>query len=353
MTMSIPQLTSPEATVRAVRDRLLTRVEGRIRQVIHEERTRWGAVDARGQVPVDAIAALLEAGGKRIRPAFCLTGFLAAGGDPEDELIVDAATGLEFLHAFALIHDDIMDNSPLRRGATTAHVRHTGEHAARGWCGEARRYGESVAILAGDLAHSYASRLVAALPPTARTEWESLVAEMIIGQFLDIAVAAESVIDTDLTRWIAMGKSGRYTIYGPLVLGASVAGRPGLTAALQEYGTALGEAFQLRDDLIDAYGDVRAAGKPTGHDLDQHKMTLLLVLAAARDARVQAMIAEGDWDAVRLHALLDECEVRTEVERRIDELVGAARSAIQHADIPAQWRAELSAMAVSVAYRDR
>ncbi|HEX5543521.1 MAG TPA: polyprenyl synthetase family protein [Micromonospora sp.] len=337
----------------AMRDRLLARIEECVLRILSEEQARWEAVDPRGRVPVDAIAELIEAGGKRLRPAFCVTGFLAAGGDPDDPTIVDAAAGLEFLHAFALIHDDVMDHSSLRRGMPTVHVRHTGEHTARGWRGESRRYGESVAILAGDLAYSYADRLLAAVPPAAREVWSSLTSETIIGQFLDIAVAAESVVDPELSRWIAVGKSGRYSIHRPLVLGAAIAGRTDLGSAFQEYGTTLGEAFQLRDDLIDAYGDTDAAGKPTGHDLKQHKMTLLLALAAGRDERVRDMITTGEWDSRALHSLLDECGVRDEVEQRIDELVEAARAAITHTEIDPQWQDELRAMALQVAYRDR
>jgi geranylgeranyl diphosphate synthase type I len=336
-----------------MRDQMLHRVEGRIQRLLADESARWAAVDARGRVPVAAVSALVHAGGKRLRPAFCLTGFLAAGGDPGDERAVDAAAALEFLHAFALIHDDVMDDSQVRRGVPTVHTRHTDEHLAHGWRGEARRYGESVAILTGDLAYSYADRLVTRLPADAREIWTDLATEMIIGQFFDIAVAAESNLDPDLCRWIAVGKSGAYSIHRPLVLGAAVAGRADLGPAFRDYGTALGEAFQLRDDLIDAYGDAHAAGKPTGHDLKQHKMTLLLVRATQKDPRIHAMVTGGEWDGDALRALLDDCGVRADIERRIDDLVAAARAALAGIDTPLAWRDELTAMAIKVAYRDR
>jgi geranylgeranyl diphosphate synthase type I len=150
-----------------------------------------------------------------------------------------------------------------------------------------------------------------------------------------------------------VGKSGAYSIYRPLVLGAAVAGRTDLGPAFHDYGIALGEAFQLRDDLIDAYGDADVAGKPTGHDLQQHKMTMLLVLAARKDPRIAAAVAAEEWDDAELRALLDECDVRADVERRIDALVATARAAVDGIDVPAAWCAELSAMALQVAYRDR
>jgi len=352
MTTLSPGLDAPVAATE-LRGRMLHRVEERIHGVLAEESARWSAVNLRGRVPVDAVRALVEAGGKRLRPAFCLTGFLAAGGDPAEQLAVDAAAGLEFLHAFALIHDDVMDDSRLRRGAPTVHTRHSDEHEAQGWRGEARRFGESVAILTGDLSYSYAERLTGGLPPNARQVWTSLITEMIIGQFLDITVAAESTVDPELSRWIAVGKSGAYSIHRPLVLGAAIAGRDDLGPAFQEYGTALGEAFQLRDDLIDAYGDADAAGKPTGHDLEQHKMTLLLALAAESDEQVRTMVSGGTWDSVKLRTRLDECGVRDGMEARIGRLVDAAREAVSRIAVPTMWRDELVEMAIQVAYRDR
>lgn len=355
-TTPVPDLTA-QATVRETRGRMLVRVEERMRGFIAAERERWCELDPRGAVLVEAIAALLQAGGKRLRPAFCLSGFLAAGGDPTDGQVVEAAAALEFLHAFALLHDDVLDNSPLRRGEPTAHVRFTAEHEANRWHGEPRRYGEGVAILAGDLAHVYADRLVADLPAAAGPIWSRLRTEMIIGQLLDVAVAAELSADVRRARWIAVCKSGRYSIQRPLELGAAVAGRDGeLTPAFEEYGHALGEAFQLRDDLIDAFGDTDATGKPVGLDFEQHKTTLLLCLAVQRNERVRELVSdvrEKSWDAAALRAVLTEIGVRAEIEQRIDNLVETARQAIEGAPIDVVWQRELADMAIQVAHRDR
>lgn len=350
MTTSTVPAAAPTST--GARDRMLAEVERRMEDLVTAERARWCAVDPRAELPIGVVADLLGSGGKRIRPVFCLTGYLAVGGDPGDPGAVDAAAALELLQAFALLHDDVLDDSMLRRGAPTAHVRWAAEHERRGWRGETRRFGEGMSTLGGDLAFAWADVLAARLPPAARAVWDELRVEMIIGQSLDIAVAAEQVADPRLARWIALCKSGHYTVHRPLLLGATVAGRPELTGAFEEYGLAVGEAFQLRDDLIDAFGDGRASGKPAGLDFDGHKMTLLLALVMERDARVRELVT-GDWDAAALRELIITAGVRAEVEQHIDELVATARRAIAVAPLPGVWRDELAELAGRVAYRDR
>lgn len=336
------------------RDALLSRVEERLHGLLAAETSRWSAVDPRMAVPVQAVTALIRAGGKRLRPAFCLNGFLSADGDmAREQVAVDAAAALEFLHAFALLHDDVLDDSPLRRGEPTAHERHAAAHRAAGWAGEPRRFGEGVATLAGDLAHIYADQLVSALSPAARQIWHELRTEIIIGQYLDIRVAAERIADPELSRWIAVCKSGRYTVHRPLTLGAAIAGRLDLAPAFTRYGAALGEAFQLRDDLIDAFGDSAVSGKPTGLDFAQQKMTLLVALAMQRDATNSRLLVGQNADGGTLAQIITDLDVRGEVERRIDHLVEQAQTAIAAAPLDAEWRDELARVAVHVAYRTK
>ena len=347
--------THPATTAPArARDALLSRVEERLRELFATETSRWSAVDPRAVVPVEVVAALVGAGGKRLRPAFCLNGFLAAGGDPAWEPVaVDAAAALEVLHAFALLHDDVLDDSPLRRGEPTAHQRHEAAHRAAGWAGEPRRFGEGVAALAGDLAHIYADRLASALSPAAREIWHELRTEIAVGQYLDIRVAAERIADPELSRWIAVCKSGRYTVHRPLTLGAAIADRLDLAPAFERYGSALGEAFQLRDDLIDAFGDSALSGKPTGLDFTQQKMTLLVALAMPRDDRVSRLLAGQSAGGATLAQVITDLDVRGEVERRIDHLVQRAQAAIAAAPLGPGWRDELARVAVQVAYRQK
>ncbi|MFL6056975.1 MAG: polyprenyl synthetase family protein [Actinoallomurus sp.] len=333
--------------------RLLDRVDSRLCDFLTAERELRTRVDARAATPIDALTELIDSGGKRIRPSFCIAGYLAAGGDPASESVIAAASALEMLHTCALIHDDVMDASPRRRGLPTVHAKHSAEHAGNGWHGEPRRYGESVAILAGDLALIYADQIMSDASPALNRVWAELRSELIIGQFMDVVAAAEFSVDPELSRWIAIAKSGRYTIHRPLLLGATLAGRPELEGAFEEYGDALGEAFQLRDDLIDVFGDSAATGKPTGLDIEQHKMTLLMGLAMDRDPRTREFMLAADRDPAEVRKLLDDTGVRMDVEAHIHRLVEKGCAAITAAALDARWQQELVAMAHQVAYREK
>ncbi|MDG4809547.1 polyprenyl synthetase family protein [Micromonospora sp. WMMD1120] len=336
------------------RQDLLDQVEQRLDRFTDAERARWRGINPRAAQPIAAIIDMVSRGGKRLRPIFCLSGFLASGGAPESPVVVDAAAALELLQAFALIQDDVIDNSALRRGAPTIHVQQADEHSARGWQGEARRFGEGVAVLAGDLALVYADQLTFDFAPPARRLWNEMRTELIIGQHLDVAVAAEAVVDARLSRWIAVCKSGRYSIQRPLVLGATLAGRLDLADAFEGYGLPLGEAFQLRDDLMDAFGTTATAGKPAGLDFAERKMTLLLALAVERDPRIRDLLGGDDpWDGDLIRSVLEETGVRATVERTIAELVDSAVTSIAAADLDNAWKDEFTRLATLVAYRDR
>ncbi|MFD7628573.1 polyprenyl synthetase family protein [Streptomyces sp. NPDC059851] len=352
----MPSTLSPRNTThvsaRRQRDRLLVRVERRIEEFLADEQQRWAAIEPASAELLDCVADMFGSGGKRMRPAFCIAGHLAAGGDPDDPVVVDVAAALELLHSFALLHDDVMDASERRRNRPTAHVVHEELHGRRGWRGEGRRYGEAVAVLAGDLALVYAERLLADCPPHARRIWAELCTELMIGQFLDLRSAAQFSADPERARWIALLKSGRYTVSRPLALGAALAGGEGLLAPFEEYGLAVGEAFQLRDDLLDVFGDAELTGKPARLDFKQHKMTLLMSLALRDVPAVQALFAEDGTapDPDVLHRLLVTAGVRDRVEAVIGERVDAAGRAIGEA-LTAEWAAELRTMAAEAAYR--
>ena len=334
------------------RARLMELVEEQLQEFFRAERERWSAEQPRGCELVAAIAELVAAGGKRIRPAFCISGYLAAGGDPDDHRVVPAAAGLELLHACALIHDDIMDGSAQRRGAPTVHHQHSALHRQLGRRGDHIRFGESVAILAGDLAMVYADRLMATVP-LVESLWAQLRSELIVGQFADVLAAADFSVDLELARWVMVAKSGRYTIHRPLQLGATIAGRPDLAATFEAYGAAVGEAFQLRDDLMDAFGDAAVTGKPDGLDFKRHKMTLLLGLAMQRDPGIRDLLTPGPDSAGQLRRRLEETGVRHTVEQHIDRLVEQGCRTLADAPMAAVWHDELTAMAHLVAYRDR
>ena len=224
------------------------------------------------------------AGGKRLRPAFCHWGAVAAGGDGDDQLVVDAGAALELMHAFALFHDDVMDDAASRRGAPTTHVVFAGRHEAGNWAGEARRFGEGVAILVGDLAFVFADQLMTLAPPAAWAVWNELRIELNVGQLLDIVGSVRRDRSLAKAERICRYKSGKYTIERPLHLGAALVDPEhgvDLFGVLSDYGLPLGDAFQLRDDVMGAFGDPLRTGKPVGGDLVEGKPTPLLARAVA------------------------------------------------------------------------
>ncbi len=276
-------------------------------------------------------------------------------------MVIDAGAALELLHTFALVHDDIMDGSATRRGTDTIHVQFEAGHALDGWRGEARRFGEGVAILVGDLAFVYADQLLAGAPAAAHQVFNELRLEVNVGQYLDLLGTARGRVNERTARRISRFKSGKYTVERPLHLGAALAGRlDDLAAPLSGYGLPLGEAFQLRDDLLGVFGDADVTGKPVGEDLREGKPTLLFAIAAkqasASDAAVlgrygAADLDEGDVAALQ-DVLLSSGAVET-VEGNIDRLVAEAVHALDRADLEDGARQALVELAYYVAGRDR
>ncbi|HVT76692.1 MAG TPA: polyprenyl synthetase family protein, partial [Acidimicrobiales bacterium] len=310
--------------------------------------------------PLRSLREFVLAGGKRLRPAFCLWAFVGAGGDEEDSSVIDAGAGLELLHTFALIHDDVMDNSKRRRGNATVHVQFEDAHRDHTWRGETRRFGEGAAILVGDLAFVYADQMLRGAPPAAIDVFNELRLEVNVGQYLDLVGTARGDVSVDTARTICRYKSGKYTVERPLHLGAALAQRLDLAEALTAYGDPLGEAFQLRDDLLGTFGDATLTGKPVGEDLREGKPTTMFALA--RDAATDddaALLASrygapdlSPDEVTALQEIFERTGARAETERRVETLVDAALSALAVAPITAQARDELDALARFVAERD-
>ncbi len=340
---------------------IATRVEARVAGMLDGELQRWSEVDRDLAEPVSALRDLVLAGGKRLRPAFCHWAYVGAGGGAEDTAVVDAGAALELLHTFALVHDDIMDGSATRRGTDTIHVKFEAGHALDGWRGEARRFGEGVAILVGDLAFVYADQLLTGAPRAAHEVFTELRIEVNVGQYLDLLGTARGRVAESTARRISRFKSGKYTVERPLHLGAALAGRlEDLAAPLSGYGLPLGEAFQLRDDLLGVFGDDEVTGKPVGEDLREGKPTLLYAMAveqaSAADAAVLARYGAPDLDDDDLAALQDVLlssgAVET-IEGNIDRLVAEAVEALGGADLTGEAREALVELAYYVAGRDR
>ena len=341
--------------------RIALRVDDRIRDLLEAETARWALVDAELVEPLAALSELVIGGGKRLRPAFCYWAYVGAGGDPDDPVITDAGAALELLHTFALIHDDIMDGSSTRRGMDTLHVRFEQRHALAGWRGEGRRLGEGVAVLIGDLAFVYADHLLAGAPRDAVAVFTELRVEVNVGQYLDLVGAARGRIGREEARRIARFKSGKYTVERPLHLGVALAGRlDELALPFSRFGLPLGEAFQLRDDLLGVFGDATVTGKPVGEDLREGKPTILHALAVERAGGTAARVLErygapdlDDHEIVALQEVLVETGAVDRVERAIDELVADALVALDGAAVTADARDALAELARYVAGRDR
>jgi geranylgeranyl diphosphate synthase type I len=224
-------------------------------------------------------------GGKRLRPAFCYWGHLAAGGTDSDAL-VRAAASLELLQACALVHDDVIDASDTRRGAPSVHRRFAGIHRSSGWQGDPEAFGSAAAILLGDLALIWADTMLAesGLPvdalQRALTVWDAMRVEVMCGQYLDVVEQARGGGSVERALRVARFKSAKYTVERPLHLGATLAGaHDDLVQVLSDYGLPIGEAFQLRDDVLGVYGDPAETGKPAGDDLREGKRTVLVAFA--------------------------------------------------------------------------
>ena len=337
------------------------RAAQRVAQLLDAEIARWRAVDPSLAAPLDALRELVAVGGKRLRPAFCHWAFVGAGGDPDDVLVVDVGAALELLHTFALVHDDVMDGSDRRRGRPAVHRAFIDRHDDSHWRGEARRFGEGAAILVGDFAFIYADQLIARAAPDARAIFDELRVELCVGQYLDLVGTATGARDPGQARTIEWYKSGKYTVERPLHLGAALAGRfEDLAEPLSAFGLPLGEAFQMRDDLLGAFGDETVTGKPVGDDLREGKLTPLVAAAAARvDGAGLALLERlgstdlSDAEVTSLGELLVESGAVAEVERAIVTLVGESLTALERAPITAEARSALAELATFVAWRDR
>jgi geranylgeranyl diphosphate synthase type I len=340
---------------------IAVRVEQRLREFLEPEERRWSSFDADLAEPVREIGRLVLVGGKRLRPAFFHWGYVAAGGDPDDPMVANAGAAFELMHAFALFHDDVMDDAASRRGEPTTHTVFAEYHREHAWAGEARRFGEGVAILVGDLAFVYADQLMADASPAAWRIWNELRIELNIGQVLDIVGSVRNERSRAKAERICRYKSGKYTIERPLHLGAVMAApdrADELLPALSGYGLPLGDAFQMRDDVMGAFGDAAVTGKPVGGDLREGKPTPLLARAVetATSAQGDVLALVGrvnltDADVARVQQVIVDTGALADLERTIARLTAEAVAAIERAPITTSARDELVALAAYVSQR--
>lgn len=320
---------------------------------------------------IDALVGFVLGGGKRIRPTFAWWGWRGAGGEASGDradAVLAAVSSLEFLQACALIHDDIMDSSDIRRGSPTVHVAFAASHRKHGWLGDPDQFGTSAAILIGDLAMTWAedmfasSGLTQAMLASGREPWQAMRSEVLAGQYLDVLAQARGDESTATAEAVAEMKTAAYTVERPLHLGAALAGAdPHTVEAIRRFGADIGVAFQLRDDLLGVYGDTRATGKPAGDDLREGKRTLLVALGLARLGPADAEVlrnALGDpgltEDTIeRVRAMLLEAGAAAAVEQRIATLTASAMAALAEARLAEPAATRLAELAVAATSRDR
>ncbi|WEB45116.1 polyprenyl synthetase family protein [Streptomyces yunnanensis] len=344
MTATVPVRSSPTPPDL---DGLRHDVDTVLRQFLQEKTAAAAARNLPDQA-ARTLEEFLSAGVKRLRPMLCALGWQAATATPLPKPVVRVAAGLEMFHAFCLIHDDIIDDSATRRGAPTVHRTLAAHHAAHRPGPLAERLGTSCALLIGDLALTWADELVhtaglthsqlTALQPVLNT----MRTEVIYGQYLDVTATGCPTPDLERALAIIRYKTAKYTCESPLHIGAVLGGAPArLLRELTDYAVPLGEAFQLRDDLLGVFGNPKVTGKSHVEDLREGKHTMLVALAL-RDASpahatvLRRLIGNPHLtaaDATQIRNILTVTGARTHVENMISErraralhLLGSART---------------------------
>lgn len=304
-----------------------------------------------GGVPgADHVTGLLgeyAAGGSGLRSAFAYIGWLAGGGD-DSEAALRAAASIELLHAFALLQDDVMDRSPVRRGRPAAHVRLADWYRSQGMAGDAERFGESAAVLLGDLCLVWAEQLLresglsAAALARGWPYYDMLRGELAVGQFTDLVFDPGHRPTLAKVLQMSRRKSGNYTVRRPLELGAALAGgNDAVLRVLGMYGGPVGEAFQMRDDVLGVFGRPSVTGKPNGGDLRERKATSLIVLARelaspAQREQVDQLCGHRvltEADIARWRGLIEETGAVVRIEEMIAERVSEALASLVSAAI--------------------
>jgi geranylgeranyl diphosphate synthase, type I len=349
-------VTSPSPVDRAG---LRSRVDRALAAFLAGQRSRLLAIDPALAELCDVAETFVLGGGKRLRPAFAYWGYRGAGGADADR-IVAAVSALELVQASALVHDDLMDRSDIRRGGPAVHRRFAARHTEAAWRGGAAAFGDSVAVLLGDLILVWSDELLHASGvgladlARARAVFDEMRTEVTVGQYLDVLTQATGDTSVERASKVARYKSAKYTVERPLLLGAALAGAPPeLSTAYSAFGLPLGEAFQLRDDVLGVFGDPAQTGKPAGDDLREGKRTYLVAAAfAALARRERAELDAGlgdqaldDAGVARLRTLIRDSGALAATEDHITVLLESALTALDKADIDAEARSVLRDLA--------
>lgn len=328
----------PDVSDRDLRETVDAGVARVLEEFLARRREEAVAIHPRLGPAVDELLETVMSGGKRLRPLLACWGFRAAGGVVGEEML-RAAAALELLHTFALIQDDVIDRSQTRRGRPASHV----VLAQQAETGDRARFGESAAILLGDLALIWSDRLLlesgfgGAPLEAGLAVYHQLRAEVTLGQYLDVLASHLVHLTEEEALRVNRYKTASYTVQRPIQLGMALAGAsPRLLEAVPAYAIPAGIAFQLRDDLLGAFGDPQVTGKPSGLDLLERKPTWLW----ARTLRLRPEAARTA-DVARLRQLILESGAAEDAEAKIRELAQEAEVALAHLPVPEELVAEL------------
>ena len=329
---------SPSSNLKDIRVSITQSLAGFVR----EENRYLRSIGPELDPVADSLERFLLDSGKRLRPLFAYVGFLGTGATPNKSILA-ASSALELIHVCALIHDDVMDASDTRRGAPAIHKAFEAMHVKLGLQGSAAQFGISSAILLGDLALIWASKMlhqsglesetmIRALPV-----YDEMRVELMAGQYLDVYEQGLATQSVERSLRVARYKSGKYSVERPLHFGAAL-GRAYpeiLQAQYSQYGLPLGEAFQMRDDVLGVFGDTTETGKPVGDDLREGKRTVLIATTMELGNEIQKhKFTElfGDPQLSPEGVLtLQEIIVDTGALARLEELIEVRTTAALHA----------------------
>lgn len=294
--------------------------------------------------PINYIMAL---GGKRLRPALLLMACDMFGGDVDGA--IRPALAIEVFHNFTLMHDDIMDKAPLRRGKATVH----------------ERWDNNIAILAGDAMMVEANRLMmlvddAILRPVLDI-FNQTATGVCEGQQIDMNF--EGRADVSIGEYLDMIRLKTAVLLGgALKIGALIGGAPEKDAQLlYDFGVNLGVAFQLQDDILDVYGDPEKFGKQVGGDILSNKKTYLLIkaLELAKDHQLETLqkwlnqqVFDPKEKVHAITALYNSLQVREESEKAMQNFADKAFSALSAINLPEDQKAQVHAFADSLLVRE-
>ena len=367
---------------------LLGQVQANLDSFCQKQRTDFEAISTDLIPVVDYTQSLLQ-GGKRFRALFCYWAWRACLNDSSyhqseqeiqdsEQAIAGIAASLEMFHAAALVHDDLLDQSDTRRGAPAIHKRFETLHKEKSWAGAPERFGVAGSVLVGDLMLGWSSEIFGnallhspnrEIESACRDEFSLMRVEVMAGQYLDVLeenAAATRPVSEGVGRAekVILYKTAKYSIEAPLRIGAAFAGAdPAKLSQFTHFGSPLGIAFQLRDDILGVFGDPSVTGKPAGDDLREGKRTVLVALTLEALTERSPSMAESFEELLTsreldthqiafMQKLIKDSGALEKTERMIVELGDRSLESLDAANLEESAKATLKALALKVISRD-